>query len=74
MMGTPSDWLGSLKESKQDPMKDIEFGMSIEIDEFVYQKIMHWVNKSDFEVSGLGKIEVDKERNVIRVIDAILLK
>jgi hypothetical protein len=41
------------------------------LDELVYQKIMHWVNKSNYEVSGLGKVVV--ENGEIRIIDAILL-
>ena len=62
------------KESDVDRLAHIPFKISVEIDPMVYQKVMHWVNKSDFEVSGLGKIVVDPERNVIKVIDAILLK
>lgn len=41
------------------------------IDEMVYQKIMHWVNKSQYEVSGLGKVVV--ENGVVRVVSAHLL-
>lgn len=41
------------------------------LDELVYQKIMHWVNKSNYEVSGLGKVVV--EDGEVRIIDAILL-
>jgi len=62
------------KESDVDSMEDVEFHPSIEIDEMVYKKVMHWIHKSSFEVSGLGKVVVDKERNTIKVIDAILLK
>ena len=43
---------------------------NIVIDSLVYQKIMHWVNKSNYEVSGLGKIIY--EGGTIRVIDALL--
>jgi len=71
----PTDMLKALnKESAQDSLGHVEFDISIEIDPMVYQKVMHWVNKSDFEVSGMGTIIHDKERNVLRVIDAILLK
>src|SRR6185436_12539554 len=52
---------------------DSELDVKIEIDAMVFHKIMHWINKSEYEVSGLGKVVVDKEKNVIRVIDAILL-
>jgi hypothetical protein len=62
------------KESDKDPLEDVSFDMKMEIDEDVFRKIMYWIDKADFEVSGLGKIIVDKERNVIRVVDAILLK
>lgn len=69
------DMLKSLrKESATDNLRHVEFDISIEIDPLVYQKVMHWVNKSDFEVSGLGTVVHDKERNVLRVVDAILLK
>jgi hypothetical protein len=46
-------------------------GTNIVIDNMVYQKIMHWINKSEYEVSGLGKITYKDGR--ITVIDAILL-
>jgi hypothetical protein len=41
------------------------------IEQMVKEKIMHWVNASEYEVSGLGKVVVDGD--IIRVIDAILL-
>lgn len=43
----------------------------ITIDSRCYQKIMHWINKTDNEVSGLGKIQVLD--NSILVTDAMLL-
>jgi len=46
-------------------------GTHIVIDNMVYQKIMYWINKSDYEVSGLGKITYKEGR--ITVIDAVLL-
>jgi len=46
-------------------------GTHIMIESMVYHKIMHWVNKSSYEVSGLGKITYKDGR--ITVIDAILL-
>lgn len=70
-----SEMIKSLKkESAQDSLGHVEFDISIEIEPMVYQKVMHWVNKSDFEVSGMGTVIHDKERNVLRVVDAILLK
>src|SRR4051812_26444210 len=44
---------------------------TIKIDYLVHQKVMHWVNGTNYEVSGLGKLVVEK--NEIRVIDAMLL-
>lgn len=41
------------------------------IDDMVYQKIMWWVNKSNNEVSGLGKVR--RVGDVIHVIDVMLL-
>jgi hypothetical protein len=39
----------------------------------VYQKVMHWVNKSQFEVSGLGLIKIEND-GVLRVVDAMILQ
>ena len=41
------------------------------IDSFVFQKIMHWIDKTHLEVSGLGKITYSG--GVVRVVDAMLL-
>lgn len=83
-MSLPSEQLEKLKkESAQDSMSHVPFAWSktdskgdltLEIDPMVFYKIMHWIDKEDYEVSGLGTIEVDHERNVMRVTDAILLK
>jgi len=43
----------------------------IVMDELVYQKIMYWVNKSSYEVSGLGNVVVE-EGNVLRIVDVML--
>ncbi len=43
----------------------------VRIDYLVYQKVMHWVKNTNYEVSGLGKVVV--KDNVLRVVDAILL-
>lgn len=45
---------------------------TIIIEDDVYKKVMHWVNKSQFEVSGLGMVRVEKD-GVLRVVSAILL-
>jgi len=44
----------------------------VKIEHNAYQKVMHWVNKSDFEVSGFGIIKEVKGNFV--VTDAILLE
>lgn len=44
---------------------------TVVINQDVYQKIMHWVNKSNDEVSGLGKVVIENGR--YRVVDAMLL-
>jgi len=44
------------------------------ISEKVYQKIMHWVNKSNFEVSGFGTVSFDKTTETFTIHDAVLLK
>lgn len=46
--------------------------IKVEIDEEVYAKIMHWIDKAPGEVSGLGKIVM--ENGIFRVTSAILLK
>lgn len=42
------------------------------IENLVYRRIMHWVNKSNHEVSGLGIVVVEPE-GVLRVTHAMLL-
>lgn len=60
-------------KEKEASADDLEFGVQVVIDNMVFQKVMHWVNKSNFEVSGLGNVIYDPETNIIRVIDAIIL-
>jgi hypothetical protein len=62
----------STKE-KEVETSDKEFGLKIEIDPLILQKVMHWVDKSNFEVSGLGNIVFDQESNTLKVVSAILL-
>lgn len=45
---------------------------TVTIDNLVYRKIMHWVNKSAHEVSGLGMVSVEPN-GVFRVTHAMLL-
>ena len=40
----------------------------------IYQKIMWWINKANFEVSGFGSLDWDKDTNTFTVRDAILLR
>ena len=47
---------------------------SINLDNMVYQKIMHWIDKAVGEVSGLGKLTIDKSTGLIEIKSAILLK
>lgn len=61
------------KKEEEASAEDLDFGVKVIIDNMVYQKIMHWVNKSNFEVSGLGKVIYDRETNTLRVTDAYLL-
>jgi hypothetical protein len=46
--------------------------MKVVIDNEVYRKIMFWVNKSSYEVSGLGTVTYD-EAGIFRVTSAMLL-
>lgn len=56
------------EESKNGPMAT----MDVSIDDAVFQKINHWVQKAPGEVSGLGK--VIRQGNSLRIIDACLVK
>lgn len=45
----------------------------INIPDEIHKKVMHWVNKADFEVSGFGRVEFNKETKEFTVLDAYLL-
>lgn len=45
---------------------------TILIENDVYRKVMHWVHKSQYEVSGLGVIKIE-DGGILRVVQAILL-
>lgn len=47
---------------------------TIKIDNDVYQKIMHWVDKASGEVSGLGKLTLNKTTGIIEIKSATLIK
>jgi hypothetical protein len=40
----------------------------------VYEKIMYWVNKADFEVSGFGTVLYDEKTSEFTIEDAFLVK
>lgn len=61
-----SSW-AEKEEAKAGPVTQVQ----LHIDNKIYQKIMHWVQKAPGEVSGLGKVSF--EGGVYRVIDAILI-
>jgi len=46
--------------------------MEIYMRQEVYNKVMHWVNKADFEVSGFGKVV--RHADYLEVTDVYLLK
>ena len=48
--------------------------MKLIIKKDVYDKVMHWVNKVDYEVSGFGTVDYDKDKQLFTVTDAFLLK
>lgn len=48
--------------------------MEIQISREVFAKVMHWVNKSNDEVSGFGKVIHHAETGVFEVVEAYLLK
>ena len=47
--------------------------MKLIIPDDIYQQVMYWVNRADFEVSGLGKV-VREDKDTFRVVSAHLLK
>jgi hypothetical protein len=59
------------KDSKKEKM---EAKFSLVIPDEVYQKIMWWIWKSKFEVSGFGKVTYDEKTKEFTVVDAVLLK
>ncbi len=48
--------------------------MEVQIKRKTFQKIMHWINKEDREVSGFGKVKYWKETGVFEVLEVYLLK
>ncbi len=60
----------ALKEKEEPSIPTLD-DIAVEIDEEVYAKIMHWIDKASGEVSGLGKVEL--VNGVFRVTSAILL-
>lgn len=65
------------KKEKEEVMEVIEHGHQfihprVVLDQTAYHKIMHWVQKADGEISGLGKIE-PQEDGTFRVTNVMLL-
>lgn len=48
--------------------------MKINIEALAYKKIMHWVHKCPFEVSGFGTVVYDKDTHTATIKDAFLVK
>lgn len=48
--------------------------MKIDIPQLVYDKVMHWVDKTSIEVSGFGTVRYDANTKTFHVVDAYLLK
>lgn len=46
----------------------------IVVDPLVYRKVMHWVNKSSDEISGLGMVEFNEKTNTFHITDTMLLE
>ena len=61
-------------ESQQQSQDVKTVAPSVHIHPDVYRKIMFWIDKAPGEVSGMGKVVYDVEKNVFRVIEAYLLK
>lgn len=49
-------------------------GHSIVIPEMVYDKIMYWIDKANFEVSGFGTVIHDPNAKTFTIEDAFLIK
>lgn len=48
--------------------------MKINLPNEVYQKIMYWVQRADFEVSGMGNCTYDDQTKTFTVHDAVLVE
>jgi len=48
--------------------------MKIVIPQLVHEKIMHWINKKDIEVSGFGTVKYDTTTQEFHIINAYLLE
>lgn len=47
--------------------------MKVHLPTEIHDKIMYWVRNSEIEVSGLGKVVLDKETQTFKVVSAMLL-
>jgi hypothetical protein len=68
---------GKMTEKSIVPSKTPTYTMSdisLVIPEKIYEKIMYWMSKANFEVSGFGSLDWEPETKTFTVRDAILLK
>jgi hypothetical protein len=54
-------------------MSEDDLFPSLEIEHSVYDKIQYWIDKTNIEVSGLGRVVYDAEHHVWRVVSAYLV-
>jgi hypothetical protein len=71
--------LEELPEKKKEPkapttVENDATGFVLYIPRHINDKIMHWVNKSKYEVSGFGSLEYDEKEHYFVVTDVCLLK
>lgn len=59
---------------KPKELKPSQTAFRLHIPEAQYQKIMHWVNRCDNEVSGFGSLDYDNDSRTFTVRDVILVK
>ena len=62
-----------MKMSNKNNTKISRPSMCLHIPDSIYDKIMYWVNKTNYEVSWWGLLDYDKDTNVFTVMDIFLL-
>ena len=63
-----------MSSEDKEPIESNPLQAEVHIDNAIYEKIMYWINKSDYEVSGLGTVVYDEEDGVFKVTEAFLIK